>query len=101
MDIIVTEVKIMASNDLIEMQGKVVGVNRNIFTVECIPNPEKPENTQKGLQVKTVFDEEAKAYVSTLWADNITKKANGNYYCVIEDNNGLSLQSSTVEIRVK
>ena len=55
MDIIVTEVKIMASNDLIEMQGKVVGVNRNIFTVECIPNPEKPENTvmvQAGLSGK-------------------------------------------------
>ena len=65
-----------------------------------IGSPEKPENTQKGLQVKTVFDESTKTYISTLWANEITEKATGKYYCTVKNVNELTLQSSTAEIQV-
>ena len=58
-------------------------------------------DTFRGLRVETVYDEETKTYTSTLWANDITEKANGHYYCEVNDRSGHSLISSTVEIRVK
>ena len=55
---------------------------------------------EKGIRIENTYDEETGVYTSTLWADNITMKAAGDYYCYVQDNNNGSMESGRVNLKV-
>ena len=55
---------------------------------------------EKGIRIENTYDEETGVYTSTLWADNITMKAAGDYYCYVQDKNNGSMESGRVNLKV-
>ena len=54
----------------------------------------------KGLRIENSFNEEEGLYRSTLWANSITNKNNGQYCVRIRDNHGLIIESKFFTINV-
>ena len=58
------------------------------------------DNAQYGLRLENTFDRNENAYTSILWANGITKEADGTYRCVITDATGVTKTSAEATVTV-
>lgn len=69
--------------------------------VSVVFTGEATSNTQYGLRLENGYVAAEEAYQSTLWANGITKAAEGTYRCVITDGSGISRESSEAIVAVE